>query len=96
MLDEELAARLRAVIARTALPIDDEARGMLERLVRVAVEGMQADDPGGERIDEAVQALRALVDDMTQQVRILRLDAIHPIVVVGALERACPLWPFGR
>ena len=96
MLDEELLARLGAVIARIALPVDDDACELLDRLVHAAVARMQHDDPGGLRIDDAVQALRALVDDMTQQVRILRLDAIHPIVVVGALERGCPPWPFGR
>ena len=86
--------RLWAVVAGVRLPIDAGARLLLDRLVAIAVERLQRDDADTARIDEAVDDLRRLVDDMTQQARILRFDALHPPQVVGALARARPLWPF--
>ena len=90
MPDEAIDDRLRAVLARARLPIDDECGLLLERLV--ADGAARVRDAGD--ADIAVQHLRELLDDMTQQSRILRFDGLHAPNLHSALERLCPLWPF--
>ena len=93
--------RLQAVIDAAHLPIDPPCRALLTTLVDVAVARLAAGTvansaafAGPSPIDGAVVALQRLIDDMTQQSRILRFDAIHEPNVVSALTRLCPLWPF--
>jgi hypothetical protein len=89
-----LRTALDGMRARSRLPVDDAASALLDVLVDAAAERSLKDDPTNVRRDEAVTHLRILFDDMTQQSRILRFDAIHAPNVVDALERLCPLWPF--
>ncbi len=108
--DDDLDARLRRVVVRIRLPVADDCARLFDRLIAVAVERVaetdarRADDAAtamrpddavhATRRDEAVDAFRRIVDDVTQQARILRLDALPAPAVVQALARLCPLWPF--
>lgn len=91
---DALRAAIAGVVARSRLPVDERAMALLAALVDAGCERVARDDPLGSRGDEAVAAFRSLFDDMTQQSRILRFDAIHAPNVVDALERLCPRWPF--
>ena len=89
-----LAAALDAMVARSRLPMDPRCRVLLDALLDAAAERMARDDAAALRDAEALVNLRAMFDDLVQQSRILRFDALHAPAVVGALERLCPSWPF--
>lgn len=94
MIDDELRRRFVAIVDEVHLPIDPRCRAFIAALIEVAIGRLQADDAAPSRVDEAMDHLRLLLDDMTQQSRILRFDALHVPNVESALERHCPMWPF--
>ncbi len=96
MIDDEVRRRLVAVVDALRLPIDARCRALVDALIELGVARLQAEgsDDAAE-VDAAVDHLRLLLDDMTQQARILRFDALHEPTLASALERHGAPWPFG-
>jgi hypothetical protein len=93
LIDDELRQRFTAIVDEVRLPIDARCRALLAALIDVGVTRIQHEDAAS-RVDEAADRLRSLLDDMTQQSRILRFDALHVPNFESALDRRCPMWPF--
>jgi len=93
-LTHDTRVRLHAILDATRVPIDAHCRPLLDALVELGLQRMDADDVDAERRGEAEDQLRVLLGDMTQQVRILRLDALCEPTLASALARLCPLWPY--
>ena len=94
MIDDDLRRRFTAIVDEARLPIDPRCRALVDALIDVGIARMQSDDAAASRVDEATDHLRVLFDDMTQQSRILRFDALYEPTLASALERWGPLWPF--
>lgn len=94
MTDDDVNRRWMAIVRAQPLPLEDACRSMLEHLFDAASTRIADDVRGTVALDEAETSLGTLLDDMRQQARILRIDALVPSALVSALERRCPLPPF--
>ncbi len=94
MTEHDIALRLQAVVGRAHLPLDEACREKLARVIDHGIARLRDEDQSQAAVERAVDRLRSLIDDMTQQARILRFDALHEPNLISALERLCPLPPF--
>lgn len=90
----DLEERLRGVRSRMRVPLAPDGGALLDMLIAIGLARFGTEDAPDRRTDEALDNFRRLIDDITQQARILRLDTIPAPGLVRALERLCPLWPW--
>ncbi len=91
-MSDDIERRLAAVIATCRVPIGARCRSLLDTLVAQGVETLSmAPEPD---LDAAEAGLRRLLDDMVQQTRNQRFEALHEPSFFSALHRLCPLPPF--